>query len=353
VGLSDQGPVESFGGMTAVLEAAIAGRDLSVEVAQALMDEIFSGDVESIQIAGLLTALRAKGETVGELEGLSRSMLEHATRITAPPGAIDIVGTGGDAKSSVNISTMTALVVAAAGVPVAKHGARAASGSVGAADVLEELGVRIDPDPSVVERCIEKVGIGFCFAQSFHPSMKHVAPVRRALGVRTVFNVLGPLANPAQPKYLVLGVADVNLMYKMAEVLGANGVTRAWVVRSQDGYDELSLTAVNDVIEVVGDGAGSFSTSEFTIDPIDHGFSVIEPSDLFGGNAPYNAERTRALLDGEHGAVRDVVLLNAAAALVVAGRARDLGEGVSDAARAIDSGRATNVLDELILESNR
>jgi anthranilate phosphoribosyltransferase len=317
------------------------------------MDEIFEGDVEPIQIAGFLTALRAKGETVGELEGLSRSMLEHATRITAPPGAIDIVGTGGDGKSSVNISTMTALVVAAAGVPVAKHGARAASGSVGAADVLEELGVKIDPDPSVVERCIEKVGMGFCFAQSFHPSMKYVAPVRRALGVRTVFNFLGPLANPAQPKFLVLGVADVDLMYKMAEVLGANGVRRAWVVRSQDGYDELSLTAVNDVIDVVGDGAGSFSTNEFTIDPTDVGFGVVEPSDLFGGDVTYNAERARALLAGERGSVRDVVLLNAAAALVVAGRAVDLDQGIAEASSAIDSGRAANVLDELILESNR
>ena len=346
-------PVEIFEGVTQILEATIAGRDLSVEVAQALMDQIFEGDVDPVQIAGFLTALRAKGETVEELEGLSRSMLEHAARITAPPGSIDIVGTGGDGKRSVNISTMAALVVAACGVPVCKHGSRAASGSVGAADVLEALGVKIDPDPAVVVRCIEDAGIGFCFAQSFHPAMRFVAPVRRALGVRTVFNFLGPLANPAQPKYLLLGVADGSLMEKMASVLGANGVKRAWVVRSRDGYDELSLSAPSDVVGVTGDGEGSYELTSFVIDPAEHGLSLSDSASLMGGTTAENAEVVLRLAAGEVGPVTDMVALNAAAALTIAGHVLTIDDGLVVARRAIVDGRVQATLNELRVTSHR
>jgi anthranilate phosphoribosyltransferase len=351
--MSDQPPVERFEGFTQVLEAAIAGRDLSVGTAQALMDEIFEGSIDPIQIAGLLTALRAKGESVGELEGLSRSMLGHATRIVAPERSIDIVGTGGDGMHSVNISTMAALVVAASGVPVCKHGSRAASGSVGAADVLEALGVKIDPAPEVVVRCIEEAGIGFCFAQSFHPAMKYVAPVRRALGVRTVFNFLGPLANPAQPKYLLLGVADPSLLGKMATALGANGIRRAWVVRSRDGYDELSLSALNDVVEVTGDGEGAFELRSFTLDPEDHGLGSVNPSALEGGDTEENAAAVLRLLDGDAGPIAEVVSLNAAAALVIAGSAESIEEGLESARAALVSGAAKQTLERLVACSNR
>jgi anthranilate phosphoribosyltransferase len=338
--------------MSAILETVIAGNDLSVDAAQGLMDQIFDGTVDPIQIAGFLTALRAKGESIEEIEGLSRSMLGHATRITAPLGAIDIVGTGGDGMHSVNISTMTSLVVAACGIPVCKHGARASSGSVGAADVLEELGVRIDPGPAIVERCIDEVGIGFCFAQAFHPAMKFVAPVRKALGVRTVFNFLGPLANPAQPHHLLLGVAQASLMEKMAVALGANGIKRAWIVRSQDGFDELSLTAPNDVIEVLGDGEGEFSLSSFEIRPDDYGLVLDDRAALNGGDTAFNAQVVRDLAAGIPGPIADVVAFNAAAALVIAGGALAIDDGLDLASQALRSGAVKDVLDRLIAVSN-
>jgi len=345
--LSDH-PLARLGGVTGVLDALIEGQDLSVDDAELVMDHVFDGVVDPIVVGGLLVAWRAKGETADELTGMVRSMVAHATPVELSQPAMDIVGTGGDGTHSVNVSTMAALVVAGAGVAVCKHGNRAASSLVGTADVLEALGVGIEAGPEVVARSVETAGIGFCFAPSFHPAMRFVGPVRRTLGVRTAFNLLGPLSNPSRPRHLLIGTADASAAEKMAMVLGANGVDRAWVVHSSDGYDELSISAPSDVVEVVGDSSGAYELSSWTLDPASLGFEPVDPAEVRGGDVAFNAAVVRSVLAGGHGAVRELVSLNAAAALVIVGRASSLEEGLELSGASIDTGSASAALEGLI-----
>ncbi len=311
---------------------------LDTESAAAAMTAVMEGDATPAQIGAFLLALRTKGETVDEMEGLARAMLRHAVPVRAPQPVIDTCGTGGDRAGTFNISTVAAIVVAGAGVPVAKHGNRATSSHCGSADLLEELGVRIDLDAAGVERCLDEVGIGFMFARTFHPAMAHAAPVRAELRVPTAFNFVGPLTNPARPYAQVVGVSDERMLPLMAEVLARRG-TRAKLFRGVDGLDELTTTDLSTVYEVK-DG----SVRETHIDPAKLGLGKVRPEDLAGGDAAHNAGIARRVLDGELGAQRDVVLLNAGAALQVAGFAETLDEGMATAARAIDDGDAAKTL---------
>ncbi len=340
--------LDSMGGTHGVLEALVEGYDLSADQARSVLSHVFAGETDPSVVAGLLVAWRAKGETAEEMHGMVEAMLEHCVRVELDRPAMDIVGTGGDQKHSVNVSTMAALCVAGAGVAVCKHGNRAASSSVGTADVLEELGVTLEVGPEVVARSVREAGIGFCFAPAFHPAMRFVGPVRRALGIRTVFNVLGPLANPARPSRLLVGTADPDSAEKMAAVLGASGVERAWVVHAHDGFDELSLATTSSVVEVVGDGSGSFEMRNWILDPSSLGLRNATEDDVRGGDVATNADVVRRVLDGEQGPARDLVVLNAAAALVVADRAEGIEDGVVAAAASLDSGAATRSLDQLI-----
>ena len=351
MGLTESTDLEHLGGVSGVLDAIIEGSSLSTRDAELVMDRVFEGEADPVQVAALLVAWRAKGETADELTGMVRSMIAHARTVQLDVDAMDIVGTGGDGKQSVNISTMTSLVVAGAGVAVCKHGNRAASSMVGTADVFEELGVNIELSPEDVVRCVDEAGIGFCFAQAFHPAMRFVAPVRRLLGVRTAFNFLGPLANPSRPRRMLVGTGDRSAAERMAVVLGLNGVTRAWIVNSDDGFDELSSMAPSAVVEVVGDGKGDFEISRWVLDPSTMDFSSATIDDLRGGDAATNARIIREILDGARGPIRDFVLLNASAALVIAGVADSLEEGLEAAAVSIDEGSARGALDRLIASS--
>ncbi|MFZ4516375.1 MAG: anthranilate phosphoribosyltransferase [Acidimicrobiia bacterium] len=310
--------------------------------------EILEGNANDVQIAAFGVAMRAKGEAPSELAALVRTMLSYAERVQLPDGlaCIDTCGTGGDQLGSVNVSTMAALIAAGAGARVAKHGNRAASSQCGSADVLEALGVVIDLGPDDVAQCIARAGIGFCFAPRFHPAWRHAAAARRALGVPTTFNVLGPLANPAGARRQVLGVADPALAPRLAEALRALGTEYALVVWSHDGLDELSTTAAATVHEVRPDGV---TRSEW--DPQAFGIAPASIDDLAGGDAAHNAAIVRAVLAGKTGPVRDIAVYNAAAALLVAGLARDISEGMQQAAAAIDDGRAQGALDALVATS--
>lgn len=318
---------------------------LSADEAAEAMRQVMAGEATPAQLGGLLMALRTKGETVDEIDGLARTMLEFANPVVPPSPVIDTCGTGGDRSGTFNISTIAAIVVAGAGVPVAKHGNRAASSNCGSADLLEELGVRIDLDASGVERCLAEAGIAFMFAPVFHPAMGHAGPVRRELRVPTVFNFLGPLTNPARPFAQVVGVSDPRMLPLMAEVLSRRGV-RAKLFRGADGLDELTTTGPSTVFEV-----GSGGVDETALDPDDVGLSRASAEDLRGGDAAASASIARAILEGKPGARRDVVLLNAAAALEVAGRVSRLAEGVELAARSIDSGDAAATLDRWVAAS--
>jgi len=353
VGLTPGGLETRFTGAAGVLDALIDGVDLSRAEAAALMDLIFDGEVAPAVVAGVLVALRAKGETSDELGGMVESMVAHATPLTLSVPVMDVVGTGGDGHHSVNVSTMAAITIAGAGVAVCKHGNRAASSQVGTADVLEHLGVKIELDSEGVARCVEEAGIGFCFAQAFHPAMRFVGPIRRELGVRTAFNLLGPLANPARPGRLLVGTADPTTVEKMAAVLGSSGVERAWVVAADDGLDEISTTGPTRVVEVLGDGTGAFELGTFQIEPATLGLAPASLDDVRGADADHNGSVVLGVLAGDLGPVRDIVLLNAAAALVVAERAKDLEEGLELAATSIDSGAARASLDKLVAASNR
>ncbi|HXF74173.1 MAG TPA: anthranilate phosphoribosyltransferase [Actinomycetota bacterium] len=322
-----------------VLGLLTDGGSLSVEEAAAAMRAIMEGLATPAQIGGFLVALRAKGPTVDELEGLARTALELARPVRSPGPVLDTCGTGGDRAGTFNISTLGAIVAAAAGATVAKHGNRAASSHCGSADVLEALGVRIDLGPEGVERCLAEVGIGFMFAPVFHPAAAHAAPVRRELRIPTVFNFLGPLTNPARPAAQVVGVSDPRMLPLVAEVLARRG-TRAKVVRGEDGLDELTTTGPTVVFDV-RDGA----VARGTLDPADLGIPRAAAEDLRGGDARENARIARAVLAGEGGPRRDVVLLNAGVALEVAGLAASVEEGVELAARAVDSGRAAELLE--------
>ncbi len=349
---------EAAGGWPGVLRRLLAREDLPAEVAAGALHQVLSGEATAAQIAGFVVALRAKGETVSEMAGMVRSMLEHAEPLPLPADleVVDTCGTGGDGSASVNVSTMAALVVAGAGVPVCKHGGRAASSAAGSADVLESLGVCIDLGPAGVARCVTEVGMGFCFAPRFHPAMRHAGPVRRELGVPTVFNFLGPLANPARARRQVVGVSDPTMARTMLGVLVANGARHAMVVHGADGLDELSTTGPSEVLvydeavdgSLAAAGWTDWSPRRLVIEPASLGLAPATVADLRGGDPAANATMVRRVLAGEPGPCRDIVLLNAAAGLVVAGAVADLGEGVTRAAAAIDDGRAGALLDRLV-----
>jgi anthranilate phosphoribosyltransferase len=321
---------------------AAAERTLTREEAVAAFTALFDGDATPAQMGGFLMALRTRGETVDEITAAASVMRAKCNPVRAPEGAMDIVGTGGDGKGTLNISTATAFVVAGAGVVVAKHGNRNLSSKSGAADALTEMGVNVMVPPAVVETCLEQAGIGFMMAPMHHPATRHVAPVRLELGTRTLFNILGPLTNPAGVKVQLTGAYDASLIRPMAEALRALGATSAWLVHGGDGTDELSIAAASKVA-ALKDGV----ITEFEIHPEDAGLPVHPFAAIMGGTPADNARAFRALLGGTGGAYRDAVLLNAAAALVVAGKAADLKSGVDMARNSIDSGAARARLDAL------
>jgi anthranilate phosphoribosyltransferase len=328
------------------LQRLVSHEALSTEEAADAMRAIMSGDVTPGQVGGFLMALRTKGETVDELDGLARTALEFANPVSAPAPVLDTCGTGGDRSGTFNISTVAAIVVAGAGVPVAKHGNRAASSHCGSADLLEALGVKIDLDGTGVERCLAEAGIGFMFAPVFHPAFRHAGPVRGELRVPTSFNFLGPLTNPARPTAQVVGVSDERMLPLMAEVLARRG-TRAKLFRGEDGLDELTTTGSSVVLDV-RDG----KVFQSRLDPTEHGIPRASPDDLRGGD-PADASRVaRGVLGGEQGPKRDVVLLNAGAALEVAGAAADLDEAIALASASLDDGSAGRTLERWIAVSN-
>ena len=318
------------------LEALInEERDLTEEEAGEAMEDIFAGEVAPAQIAAFLVALRMKGETVEEVAGMARVMREHSLHVKVAGPLVDTCGTGGDSRGTFNVSTAAAFVAAGAGARVAKHGNRAMTSGCGSADVLEALGAKIDLAPGVVARCIEQTGFGFMFAQTYHPSMKHAAPTRREIGVRTVFNILGPLTNPAGAQHQALGVPQSEIAPLMAAALERLGSKHVLVLHGHDGSDELTLDGPGEVYEL-DDG----ETSEYTVSAEKLGLTSSLPSAIRGGTPKENAAMLTGVLDGRRGPLRDVVLLNAAAALIAADIANDFPDGIARGAEAIDSGAA-------------
>ncbi len=319
-------------------------KNLASEEAEAVMAEIMRGEATPSQISAFLVALRMKGETVEEIAGCAKAMRAHAIKVmTKQKKVVDTCGTGGDGTSTFNISTAVAFVLAGAGVVIAKHGNRSVSSQCGSADVLEALGVKIELDPEGIAECLNEIGIGFLFAPRLHPAMKHAALPRREVGIRTIFNLLGPLTNPASASIQLLGVYDPRLTETIARVLHLLGTHRALVVHGADGLDELSTTGINKVTQLY---EGEVST--YYLDPRQLGLPLAELSELRGGSSKENAQIMRALLQGERGAKREVVLLNAAAGLLAAEEVADFEEGLNLAAEAIDSGRALNKLEQLV-----
>ncbi len=324
-----------------------SGARLSAEQTEAAFDLIMEGAATPSQVGGLLMAMRVRGETVEEIVGATRAMRGRMLRVSAPEGAIDTCGTGGDGAQTLNISTAVSFVVAGCGVPVAKHGNRALSSKSGAADVLEALGVNIDAAPDAVGRAFHEANVGFLFAPQHHGAMRHVGPSRRELGTRTIFNLLGPLSNPAETRRQLLGVFAPQWLVPFAEVLRVLGSERAWIVHGHDGLDELTTTTHSSVAELrFGE------IRQFDVVPEQAGVARATLDDLRGGDARDNAAALRALLHGQAGPYRDVVVLNAAAALVVADRAGDLGRGAELARRSIDSGAAAGRLEALVRATN-
>jgi anthranilate phosphoribosyltransferase len=319
------------------------GERLSRAEAREAVDIMMSGEATPAQIAAFLMALRVRGETVDEIAGAAEGMRAKALPIRAPAGAIDVVGTGGDARGSYNVSTASALVVAGCGVPVAKHGNRAMSSKCGSADVLASLGVAIECDPKLVQRALDEAGICFMLAPKHHAAMKHVGPTRVEIGTRTIFNLLGPLSNPAGVKRYLLGVFSPQWVEPLAHVLGQLGADRAWVVHGCDGLDEITITGPTKIAELK-DG----KVRTFEIAPKEAGLAAGKPDDIKGADAATNAKAVRGVLAGEPSAFRDIVLLNSAAALIVAGKADDLRQGAALAAKSIDSGKAKAALDKLV-----
>lgn len=329
--------------LSRAMERLLAGEDVGRGGAREALEEIMSGNADEVQTAGFLVALRAKGETSAELAGLAETIRGHAMRVVVPvDGLVDTCGTGGG-RPSFNISTAAAFVAAGAGARVAKHGNRAVTSKSGSADVLEALGARVDLDADDVALCIEKSGVGFMFAPSHHPAFRHVVPVRRSLGVRTAFNILGPLSNPAGARRQVIGVFDPASVERVAGALAELGTDHALVVRGRDGLDELSTGAVSDVAEVV-DGKVRLDT----VDPADFGFPTPTDEDVAGGGPEENAQLIRRIFGGEAGAPRDLVVLNAAAALWVGGMAPTLAAGLPMAERSIDEGAARERLEAFV-----
>ena len=321
--------------------------DLSYNTAKAVMDEIMGGQASDIQLSAYLTALAMKGETIDEITGSAEGMRIHCIRLLHDMDVLEIVGTGGDQSNSFNISTTSAIVISAGGVPVAKHGNRAASSKCGAADVLEALGVNITIPPEKSTELLNKINICFLFAQNYHLSMKYVAPVRRELGIRTIFNILGPLTNPAGASMQVMGVYEEALVEPLARVLSKLGVKSAMVVYGQDVLDEISMSAPTTVCEVKN---GTYHS--YVIEPEQFGFEKCRKEELSGGSPQENAAITRAVLNGEAGPKRDAVAMNAGAGLYVAGKAESLEKGVRMAEKLIDAGAAKARLDEFVKMSN-
>ena len=333
--------------MRAALERIVGGDSLDVRTARAVMDRVMDGAATAAQIGALLAALRTKGESLDELTGMVNSMRDHATPIELEPGAVDTCGTGGDGSNTFNISTAAALVAAAAGCRVAKHGNRAASSRCGSADVLEELGVRVALDAVGVRRCVDEAGIGFIYAPAFHPAMRHAAAARRELGIRTVFNILGPLANPARVRHQALGVAGNAPAAAMAGVLHRLGHVHALVFSGPHGMDELGLDGVSRGYEVTEVGVRPLE-----VDPQALGLRAASLATMAGGDAAANAAAILAVLDGSGGPARDVVVLNASATIVAADVAADLAEGIERSRAAIDSGAARATLRRLVAASH-
>lgn len=330
------------------IRRAVAGDDLTMDDMRDAVGAIMDGQATPAQVAALLVALALKGETADEVAGAALAMRAHAIGVpTTRRPIVDVCGTGGDASGTFNISTAVAFVVAGAGVAVAKHGNRAMSSRCGSADVLEALGVKIDATPEIAASTLEKQGITFLFAQAYHPAMRYVAPVRREIGVRTLFNVIGPLSNPAGAHRQVVGVPRAHLLPLVAGALGRLGSERAAAVHGHGGLDELSLGGESTVAEWTGS-----QVVEYAIDPRTYGFAIRPNGDLAGGDAPENARTVRRVLDGEPGAHRDVVLLNAALALVVSDVASDIAAGIVRAEQSIDSGAARGKLEALVRETN-
>lgn len=323
------------------------GNTLSREMSRETFEYMMNGDATGAQIGAFLMGLRIRGETVDEMTGAVEAMRSKALSIKAPDGAVDTCGTGGDRSGTYNISTAAAIVLAACGVPVAKHGNRAASSKSGSADVLETIGINIDADMVIVKRCLDELGISFLMATRHHSAARHVGPSRAALGTQTIFNLIGPLSNPAQTKYQVIGVFNKKWTRPMAEVLGTLGSEHVWVVTGADGLDEISISGETHVAEFKNG-----KIREFTVTPEDAGLPRASIDEIKGGDADYNADAILRLLDGEKSAYRDIVLLNTAAALIVGGKAADLKDGVDIAAKAIDSGLAKAKLEAWIELSN-
>lgn len=326
----------------------LENEDLTYEMTRKVMDEIMSGEATSAQIASFITAMRMKGESIDEITACAASMRMHGEKLKHDDvEVLEIVGTGGDEAYTFNISTASSIIISAAGIPVAKHGNRSVSSKCGSADVLEALGVKIDIPIEKSEEILQKIGICFMFATKYHSSMKHAAPVRRELGVRTIFNILGPLANPACADRQLLGVYDSKLIEPMAHVLANLGVKRAMVVNGSDGLDEITLSGTTEVCEV---NNGKFT--RYTLDPRDYGFEYCSQADMVGGDPVENAEIVRSILKGEKSPKRDVVLLNSAACIYLAKEDISMKEAIKIAADVIDSGKALEQLEAFIKLSN-
>ncbi len=333
--------------MKEILRSLVLGEDLSREEAEEAMRKIMSGGATPSQISAFLVALRMKGETIDEITAFARIMKDLCTKINAPKNSIDTCGSGGDGLNTFNISTTAAFVVAGAGVPVAKHGNKSVSSKTGSADLLQELGVKIDLGARGVERCIRRAGMGFMYAPLFHPAMKHVVVPRREIGIRTVFNVLGPLVSPADVKKQIYGIFDPTLTEKLAGVLHELGSEHALVIHGSPGMDEISTVGQTKISEL---SDGRIRT--YTISPEEFGLKRARLEDMHGGTAEINAAITRSILSGKKGPARDVVLLNAAAGIYVGGKAESIREALSIAEESIDSGSAEEVLNKLIEVSN-
>jgi anthranilate phosphoribosyltransferase len=343
--------LDNFGGWPAILGTLTRGEDLELDAAEALMTDILSGTATPAQISAAIVALRMKGESVDEMTGLVRGMYAHSVPLEVPDGAIDIVGAGGAPSRQVaalNVSTMAAFVAAAAGARVCKHGNRKASSTSGAFDFLEAIGVNIDLEPAKVAACVEEIGIGFAFARTFHPGMRFAGPVRAEIGVKTVFNILGPLANPARVKRQLIGVADPAAARRMIEVLRANGSVRSLLVTGDGELDELSTTGPSQLLELRDGGINAVEIDAQTV-----GIDRPVAGALDGGDAEANAAIAQQVFAGEKGAPRDIVVLNAGAALMVAGVAETIGDGVELARIAIDDGSVTAKVTELAAFTNQ
>ena len=342
--------LHDLGGWSALLNDLIAGRDLTAEQSGAAMSSILAGEATQSQIAGFVVALRSKGETATELAGMLDAAMAAASIVPLTDAerarSVDVVGTGGDGSHSINVSTMAAIVAAGAGASVCKHGNRSASSKCGAADVFELLGVKIEQTPDGVARCVREAGIGFCLAPMFHPAFRFAGPPRREMGIATAFNLLGPMANPGRVQRQLIGVADGAFAGSMITALQRQGLSNAWVVHG-GGLDELTTTGPSTVV-ALADG----DISEFTIDPADLGLAPATADDLRGGEPEENADAVRRVLAGDLGPHRDIVVLNAGAALVVAGLADDVAAGIDLAVAAIDDGRAAATLGRLVQVSN-